>query len=149
MCKVKRRPSMEPCVLTDKNQFPTEEVIYSHIGKSKALWLSLFEYIHTNHSDFFEEWRYYNDGKTWLLKVSRKKKTIFWLSVIKDTFRTTFYFSDKAKQAIADSSISDELKDQYTGGKRYNKIRGLTIIYKNKRAVEYAKKLIAIKMSIK
>ena len=81
--------------------------------------------------------------------TGRKKKTIFWLSVIKDTFRTTFYFSDKAKQAIADSSISDELKDQYTGGKRYNKIRGLTIIYKNKRAVEYAKKLIAIKMSIK
>jgi hypothetical protein len=87
---------MELPVLTDKNQFPTEEVIHAHIGKSKALWLSLFEHIHTNHADLSEEWRYYNDGKRWLLKVSRKKKTIFWLSISKDAFRTTFYFTDRA-----------------------------------------------------
>jgi hypothetical protein len=103
---MKRRRRMELPVLTDKNQFPTEEVIHAHIGKSKALWLSLFEHIHTNHADLSEEWRYYNDGKRWLLKVSRKKKTIFWLSISKDAFRTTFYFTDRAKLAIAGSSLS-------------------------------------------
>jgi hypothetical protein len=140
---------MELPVLTDKNQFPTEEVIFSHIGKSKALWLSLFEHIHTIHPDCSEEWRYYNDGKRWLLKVSRKKKTIFWLSISKGTFRTTWYFNDRAKQAIAESSLSDELKEQFTSGKRYGSIRGLTIIYKNKKAVEYAKEVIAIKIVAK
>jgi len=78
---------MEPPVLSDKTQYPTEEVIYSHIGKSKALWLSLFEFIRANHSDFSEQWKYYNDGKSWLLKVSRKAKTIFWLSVINNSPR--------------------------------------------------------------
>jgi len=140
---------MEQQVLTDKNQFPTEEIIFSHIGKSKILWQSVFEYIHKNHPDFSEQWRYYNDGKSWLLKVTRKSKTIFWLSVIKGSFRMTFYFTDKAEQAVTNSAVSDELKEQFKSGKRFGKICGITIIFKNKKDVEYAKSLIAIKRSIK
>lgn len=140
---------MEQPILTDKNQFPTEEIIYSHIGKPKILWQSLFDHIHTNHPDISEQWRYYNDGKSWLLKVTRKAKTIFWLSLIKNSFRITFYFTDKAEEAINKSSISDELKKQFKEGKSYGKIRGLTITFKNKKDIEYAKALIVIKLSIK
>ncbi len=136
-------------ILSDENEFPTEEIIFSHIGKSKILWHSLFEYIRMDHQDFSEDWKYYKDGKSWLLKVSRKSKTIFWLSILKNTFRVTFYFTDRAEQAINKSLISDELKKQFIDGKRYNKIRGLTITFKYKKDVEYAKALIDIKLSIK
>jgi hypothetical protein len=146
---VERRIAMEAPVLTDKNQYPTEEVIYAHIGKAKALWLALFEHIRTSHPDFSEEWRYYNDGKSWLLKVTRRKKTVFWLSVVKDGFRTTFYLNDRAKQAVACSSLSEDLKEQFTNGRKFGTIRGLTITYKNKRAVEDAKRLVAIKVAAK
>ena len=139
---------MEP-ILGNKDQVPTVKIIFSHIGKSKTLWQSLFEYIHTNHPDISEEWRYYNDGKSWLMKVTRKSKTIFWLSLIKNTFRTTFYLTDRAEDAIKKSSISDELKKQFKDGKHYGKIRGLTITFKNKKDVEYAKALIKIKLSVK
>ena len=140
---------MDKPLLSDKNQFPTEEIIFSYIGKSKTLWQSVFEYIHSNHPDFSEEWRYYNDGKSWLMKVVRKSKTVFWLSIIKDSFRITFYFTDKAEQAIISSAISDELKKQFKDGKRFNKIRGLTIIFKTKKDIEYAKSLIEIKLGVK
>lgn len=140
---------MEPPVLTDKNKFPTEKIIFSDIGKNKIHWQSLFEYIRANHPDISEEWRYYNDGKSWLLKVTRKSKTIFWLSLFKKTFRITFYFVDRAEEAINKIYISDELKKQFKGGKRYGKIRGLTVTFKNKKDVEYAKTLIEIKLSIK
>ncbi len=140
---------MEQPILNDKNQFPTEEIIYSHIGESKILWHSVFEYIHTNHPDLTEQWRYYNDGKSWLLKVVRKTKTIFWLSVIKDSFRMTFYFTDKAEDVINNSKISNELKGQFKGGKKFNKIRGIRITFRNKKDIENAKTLIEIKLSIK
>jgi hypothetical protein len=140
---------MEEKVLTDKNQFPTKEAIFSHIGKSKIYWESFFQQIHENYPDFSEQWRYYNDGKSWLLKVTRKSKTIFWLSVLKGLFRVTFYFSDKAAPAIMESSISDELKEKFKNGKRYNKIRGITLIINNKKVIEYAKSLINIKLSVK
>ncbi len=140
---------MEKPVLTNKEQFPTEEVIYSHIGKTVPLWQSVFEFINNNHPDFSEQWRYYNDGKSWLLKVTRKEKTVFWLSIIKNSFRITFYFTERANEAIAGSSISDELKEQFKNGKNYNKIRGITVVFKNKKDIEYVKTLIGIKLSIK
>ncbi len=140
---------MEKPILTDKNQYPTEEIIFSHIGTAKNFWESLFEYIHTKHPDFSEEWRYYMDGKSWLLKITRKSKTIFWLSVIEGSFRITFYFTDRAQQAIMESAISEDLKLQFKDAKEYNKIRGITINFKDTEDIESAKILIAIKLSIK
>ena len=140
---------MDQPILGDKSVFPTQEIIFSHIGKSKTLWQALFESIHADHPDISEEWRYYNDGKSWLMKVTRKSKTVFWLSILKNSFRTTFYFSDKAKDLIAKSEISPSLKDQFKKGKKYGAIRGLTIVFKKKWDVKDAQELIGIKLSVK
>jgi len=140
---------MEQPVLSDANQYPSEDIIFSHIGKAGALWISLFEHIHANHPDFAQEWRYYRDGKSWLLKVTQKKKTIFWLSIIKGSFRTTFYFTEKAEEALMSSDLSDELKEKFKSGKQFNKIRGVTIVYAKKKDIEEAKILIGIKMRMK
>ncbi|MGE5352835.1 MAG: DUF3788 family protein [Acidobacteriota bacterium] len=140
---------MEAPVLTDQNVFPAEEIIFSQIGKSATLWNSLFEHIHKSYPDLQEEWRYYKDGKSWLLKVTRKTKTIFWLSVIEGAFLVTFYFTGRAEEAILKSPISEELKKMFTEGKHYNKIRGITIVFKGKKDVEDAKALIQIKFNVK
>ncbi len=140
---------MEQQILWDKNLYPSEEVIFSHIGKSKQLWVSFFDYIHSNHPDFTEEWRYYNDGKSWLMKVQRKAKTVFWLSLFEKTFRVSFYYTDRAEKAILDSDISDELKKVFTNGKIYGRLRGMTIVFKKKKDIEYAKTLIGIKLTVK
>ena len=140
---------MEPPILSDPNQYPSEDVIFPNIGKTKALWIPLFEHIHANHPDFAEEWRYYRDGKSWLLKVTRKKQTIFWLSIIRDSFRTTFYFNAKAEKLIQESDISNDLKEQYRNGMKNNRIQGLTITYANKNDIEEAKKLMKLKISMK
>lgn len=140
---------MEQQVLGDENLYPTKEVIYANIENSKILWETLFEHIHANHPDLNTQWRYYKDGKSWLMKVTRKSKTIFWLSLVEDTFRTTFYFTDRAEEAIKNSPLPEALKDQFTNGKRYSKIRGLTVTFANKEDVENAKYLIALKLSIK
>jgi len=105
--------SAEKPILKDRDQYPTEEVIYSCIGKRKTLWISFFDMLHELHPDFSEEWRYYKDGKNWLMKVTRKSKTIFWLSVWKNAFKITFYFSDKAEALIYQSDIPDDLKEEF------------------------------------
>ncbi|MDP2036635.1 MAG: DUF3788 family protein [Ignavibacteria bacterium] len=140
---------MNDLVLTNKDQFPTDEVIFSHIGKAKTHWESLFKHIHSEHPDFKEEWRYYNDGKSWLMKVTHKKKTIFWLSIIPKMFRITFYFGDKAEPAIMESAIPDEAKKNFMEGKRYGKIRGITLVMNSKKNIEAAKELITVKVKTK
>lgn len=140
---------MNKPVLTNKDLFPTEEIIFSHIGKSKAVWEELFEHIYKEHQDLIPEWRYYNDGKSWLMKVTRKSKTIFWLSVIENAFTVTFYFGGKAEQAVLDSNISDELKKQFKEGKNYGKIKGLTLLMDKKKYLKDLKELIELKISLK
>jgi hypothetical protein len=140
---------VEQPILNDENQYPTEEIIVSHLGKSRTPWKALFEYIHAAHPDFTEEWRYYRDGKSWLLKVTFKKKTIFWLSIIPGAFKTTFYFTEKAKEAILSSNLSEPLKNQFRDGKSFGKIKGITVIHSKKQDIEDAKILIDIKLRIK
>ena len=138
---------MEPMVLTDPKQFPSEDLIFSHIGRQRAQWEALFRFIHAEHPDFVATWRYYNDGKSWLMNVSRKKKTVFWLSVIRGTFRITAYFTDKARDAIRASALSDDLKAQFLGAAPIGKLRGITITFRKKRDVEDAKVLVALKVA--
>ena len=140
---------MEAPLLNDKDQVPTEEIIFSHIGKARTQWKALFGYIDDAFPDFAGEWRFYNDGKQWLLKTTRKSKTIFWTSVMRGTFTTTFYFGDKAEPAILASTLSDPLKDAFRNGPRYGKIRGITVHVRKKSDVEDVKALIAIRLSIK
>ncbi len=139
---------MDAPILSDKSQFPTDQVIFSHLGKSQTLWASLFQYLAEAHPDFTREWRYYQDGKSWLMKVQHKKKTVFWLSIIEGSFRTTFYIHEKAKKTVEDSTLSEELKEQFRTGKSFGKIRAIRVAYKNKRDIDYAKELIGIKMSV-
>ncbi len=139
---------METPILGDKSQFPTDEIVFSHIGKAKPLWESLFRYLDDEHPDFTREWRYYHDGKSWLMKVQHKKKTVFWLSLVPGTFRTGFYIHEKAKKIIQDSSLPGELKEQFRA-KGFGKLRGITVVYKNKQDLESARELIGIKLSVK
>ena len=136
-------------VLIDPNVYPTDKIIFTHLGRTKAYWIAIFDFIQSDYPDFNKEWRYYKDGKSWLLKVTRKKKTICWVSVFKKGFRMTFYLVDRAEELIMKSSISEDLKAKFNEGKHYGKIRGLTIIFNNKNDVEYAKTLIDIKLKIK
>jgi hypothetical protein len=138
---------METPVLTDRNRSPTDELIFSHLGTRRALWEALFAHIHTGQPDLVEQWRYYEDGKRWLLNVSRKKKTVFWLAVLGGSFRITAYFTDKARDAILASSLSQELKEPFLSRAPAGKLRGITVTFRRKRDLEDAKALIALKTS--
>ncbi len=136
---------MEALVLTDPNIYPTEEVLSAHLGKAKSAFTSLFEFNHSIHPDFVEKWRYCNDGKSWLLNVSRKKKTVFWLSVHDGSFRTSFYLNSKFERDITESKIPKELKGQYLKESE-KKFRAITVAIKSKKDVDIYKELLSIKM---
>ena len=139
----------EPLVLSDKNVFPADDILYSIIGDKKIVWQKIMAYVKDNYKDITEEWRYYNDGKQWLFKVQQKKKTVFWIGVLKDTFRITFYFGNKAEPAITGSSLPKKLRDDFVEGKRYGNIRAITIKVTGQSDLENIYKLIDIKARLK
>ena len=138
---------MERAVLTDRNQFPTEEIVYAHLGRRRALWDAFFDLLRAECPGCTTEWRYYNDGNSWLLNASRRKKTIFWLSLTGTTFRITGYFTDKAGEAIRRSALPGELKKPFVEDAGPGKLRGITITFRTKADLAKAKVLIALKAS--
>lgn len=139
---------MEPLVLTDKSVTPTDEQVFSIIGENRIHWQKLMNGISEQFPEAKGEWNYYNDGKNWLFKMVRKKKTLFWIGVHSDTFRITFYFGDKATPLIEESELDAELKEEFRNGKYYGKIRGLTIKIKKPQDVTNALILASIKSKV-
>lgn len=73
------------------------------------------------------EWRYYKDGKTWLGKVTYKKKTIVWLSVWKEFIKAGFYFTEKTRQGVLDLDFNDTIKSSFAVTKPTGKLIPLIV----------------------
>lgn len=140
---------MEPLVLTDPNVQPTEELIFSLIGEKSRYWEQMIDYLYDNHFDISEEWRYYTDGKSWLYRTLRKKNTIYWIGVQKDSFRVSFWIAEKSLPVIEASSLPDSIKEEYRNAKSYNKSRCITIVVNSDEDFDLVLKLIDLKLKLK
>jgi hypothetical protein len=140
---------MEPTILNDKLLKPNDEIVFAIIGDKKVLWEQIRAYLNENQKDIFEEWKYYNDGKSWLFRVLKKKKTLFWIRVLDNTFRVGFWFGDKAEAIIEQSDLSSNLKEDFKNAKRYGLIRSLSIEMHHSGDLENVIKLIEIKLKVK
>ncbi len=139
----------EVIMLSEKEIKPTDDLIFSIIGDRKELWQVLMAYMVENFKDSVGEWNYYNDGKRWLFKSVYKKKTVFWIGILEDTFRVSVWFPNKAEPLIENSNLPMELKDEFKNAKRYGATRAVSIVMRNMVDVDNVLKLIAIRVKIK
>jgi hypothetical protein len=102
-----------------------------------------------NYKNITEEWRYYNDGKQWLFKMQQKKKTIFWASILKDTFRITFYFGNKAESVIEGSTLPQKVRDDFRDARRFGTLRPISTIVNENLDLDNILKLIDVKVKLK
>jgi hypothetical protein len=140
---------METMVLNDKSVTPNDEIVFSIIGDKRLLWQKIMNYLHDNHTDVTEVWKYYNDGKSWLFRTLKKGKTIFWIRVLEDTFRVAFYFGDKAEPMIEQSSLPESIKNDFRNAKRFNTTRGIAIGMADDADASNAIKLIELRLKLK
>lgn len=69
------------------------------------------------------EWRYYKDGKAWLCKVQKKKKTIVWMSAWEGFIQAALYFPIRLEADIQKLEIQQHLIDQFLETKNVGKTR--------------------------
>jgi hypothetical protein len=137
---------MEKKVLTDESVQPNEELIFSIIGDKDLLWKQIMSYLYDNNNDISEVWKYYNDGKSWLFRTLKKKKTIFWISILEDTFRIAFWFAERLEPIILESDIEDSMKSEYQNAKSFNQSRCIYIDIRDSGDFQNVKKLIDLKL---
>jgi hypothetical protein len=107
--------------LKDEAIYPDNKVLGNVLGQSYEAYkeiLDLFDKHHLEH-----QWRYYKDGKAWLLKVQKKKKTIVWMSVFPGFLQAVIYFPARLLDDILALDISDDLRESIRKAKNIGKTR--------------------------
>jgi hypothetical protein len=137
---------METNILSDESVRPTDELVFSIIGDRELLWKQTMSYLYDNNNDISEAWKYYKDGKSWLFRALKKKKTIFWIRLVDDTFRIAFWFAEKLGPIIVQSELPDRLKEEYKSAKSFNKSRCIYIDMQDSGDLQNVKKLIDLKI---
>ena len=106
-------------LLKDKDIFPDAKVLESVLGGAYLYYLELLELFSEN--DMTHEWRYYNDGKAWLCKVQKKKKTIIWMSAWPGYMQATIYAPEARIPEIDTLDLSARAKARIAEVKRVGK----------------------------
>ena len=137
---------MEKQLLRERDIIPTKEVLNDVLGNV----YSVLEEVETRltQSEFALsfDWHYYNDGKSWLCKVSHKKKTVFWLSVWEGFFKTTFYFMERHLEGIAALDISEQIKVDFCRMKPVGKLLPLQINFDKQEQIADLLKIVQFKL---
>lgn len=140
---------MEIRLLSDENVYPTNEVLEIILGESYVVFNEFIEIITNKNIGLGVEWRYYKDGKSWLCKVSFKKKTVFWLSVWDGYFKIGFYFAKKNSLEIENLDIANTIKEDFKVSKNIGKLIPLAISMNRKEQITDVLKIIEYKKNLK
>lgn len=139
--------SKEQLQLTDENTYPDDSIIKKALGRSYNAYLELLKLYDDN--DLTYEWRFYKDGKAWLCKVQKKKKTIVWMSAWKGCIKAAIYFPERFLKEIYKLGISDETKERIKKTKNVGKSKPCLFEIRNKKALKDLEKVMKFKMVAK
>ena len=135
-------------LLQNPEQIPNAELFEKILSKQL---LQTYKEIERIISDFglLTEWRYYKDGKSWLCKVTHKKKTIVWVSLWENFFKSGFYFTEKNRNGIESLNIDTKIKTLFSKEKPIGKLIPLILDIQNVAELENFKKIIEYKLLLK
>lgn len=119
--------------LRDPSVCPDAPVLKRILGDSYGAYEALLKL----YADMGVEctWRYYHDGKAWLCKVQKKKKTIVWMSAWRGYMQATIYIHEKYAEALKGIEVREETQQRNFSVKKVGKsipctfeIRGLDVL---------------------
>jgi hypothetical protein len=117
---------MDRPLLKDPGEYPDDTVLAAHLGASKVVWDEFVAGSAAAVEGAELRWRYYQDGQAWLCRLTRKDKTICWISVWGGFFKATFYFSETSDDDLEHLEIDPALRSTYASSPR-GKLRPLTV----------------------
>ncbi|HNZ29057.1 MAG TPA: DUF3788 family protein [Candidatus Goldiibacteriota bacterium] len=132
--------------LKDEKTYPDEKVLQGILGKSYIAYSSLIELF--NNNEMIHEWRYYRDGKAWLCKVQKKKRTIVWMSAWKGYMKATVYIPKKYLRQIYKLDISDKAKDKIRLTKNVGKSKPCIFEIRDKKILKDFEKVMLLKIEL-
>ena len=133
--------------LSDQNVYPDEAVLRGVLGRSYRAYcalLGLFGELELAH-----EWRYYHDGKAWLCKVQRKKRTIIWMSAWKGFMKATVYVPLRLLDDVLALPLADGTKHRIQATTNVGKSKPCIFEIRNQKILRDLRRVAEFKIHAK
>lgn len=134
--------------LTDETVYPDARVLKAALGAVHPVFQELMTTIQGEVYGLVPGWKYYQDGKAWLCKVTRKTKTVFWLSVYEKAFKTSFFFTAKTGDGVSTLDIDEEIKIAFQTTPIAGKLKPLVLEIDDRSYLKDALHLIEYKKNL-
>lgn len=138
---------MSASIFGDKTTIPTDRTLSEALGDSNRLWRQIKKHLKTEYDELTEEWKFYGQKNGWLLKTLWKKRNLFFLVPLEESFRLSFTFGDKAVAAVEKSKLPKDLISTLKKARKYAEGRVLQIEVKSSDDVENIQTLVRIKVN--
>ncbi|MCL2674977.1 MAG: DUF3788 domain-containing protein [Firmicutes bacterium] len=132
-------------LLKDPAVFPSDAVLIGALRRNYSAFAEFNKRL-LDYGIKAEQWRYYNDGKSWLSKNIHKRKTVFWLSVWDGFFKVSMFFTEAAAAGIADLPVTEIFK---TFQPKWAKLKPLVISVTRDTNLDDLFKVIEYKRNLK
>ncbi len=136
---------MEELLLREAAIAPDDNVLAQTLGTTYGTYRELMERLTAD--GLTADWKFYNDGKAWLCKISNKKKTVAWGAVFGQGFRLTFYFTEKTLPGVLELGV--DLDDDFRCEEALGKLIPVIVYVDLDKKLDAIKKVIDYKKSLK
>lgn len=126
----------EEQLLRNPDIAPTSEIIAEALGAANIVYVKFIDELKEHAIQL--EWRYYNDGKSWLGKGlyksfgargGQKEVTSFWLSIWDGFFKVTIYMPEKARADAFMLPLDDEIREMIEHASPMGKLKFFPLIF--------------------
>lgn len=125
---------------------PTSDLLRDELGRLFPIYEDLTATLESSKFGISPEWRFYKDGGAWLCKMTRKKKTVFWLSAWQACLKCGFYFTTKSAEGISALSIDPSLKSAFANAVPIGKLYPLVVELQTKKQLKDVCTLASFKL---
>jgi len=131
----------------DKLKKPGPDDLEKMLGRTSTHWDHLTTHIADEYAPLDVTWNFAGAKWGWSCRLKQKKRTVLYMTPCKKYFMVGFVLGEKAVKAAHESHLPDWILTVIDEARKYAEGRGVRIEIRNKKSLEAAKKLAAIKMA--
>lgn len=126
---------------------PTEAEMQDKLDGSYEIWKFIESHVLGENPILIAEWNFGGKKFGWNFRIKDKKRAIIYMLPREGFFKVAFVFGDKAFEAVMQSSVLEQIKNDLASAKKYAEGRGVRIEVKGKSVVDDILQLVGIKQA--
>jgi hypothetical protein len=131
--------------LSDETTYPDPKVLRTVLQDSYDAYGALLTLFEKNGMEY--EWRFYKDGKAWLCKVQKEKKTVVWMSAWKGYMQASIYFPNRYIDDVLSLDLNEAIKEKIRSTKDTGKSRPCIFEIRDRSILEDFEKVMQFKLA--